>query len=332
MTNTSIKGSFLNNDICFSKMQEENKKCIDFTSKIIDSISKIKSFLTVSGKEYNNYIDKIKRNSSLSKNNFNVLYNYIDIIHDGTFELKGSFSTITTVDNDNDITFDSTKINKNNIKLSSERRLNIYKKLFDICKDSFLEITEILVNLISFEEIVSARENKLTRQNTLSLEKLDSYDYNSLQSTLPHTGREKPRSDNNLIVLNSEKLDLLASQMRTENTGDSLIDEDLIEDENTNLNENTNIKMIPSKIINVNKPKDVNVKLKTNLLYKCDDILEIESNLSKNFIGEMQENKNDDNDTVKEYGNNSFMVKPYKRSKSQDLFQTKNSKKYSRNM
>ena len=328
MTSNSIRGSFLNNDINYNKVQEENKKYIDFTSKIIDSISKLKSFLTFSGKEYNLYVDKIQRNT-LSKSNFDILYNYIDVIHEGASDLKNSFSTINTIEVCDDITFDSTKINKNNIKVSSERRLNIYKKLFDICKDSFSEVSELILNLISEEEIV--RDKEINRNSLINSYQNVSQNCNFIEgenyindnlnfdSLKKNSVKREFKSDNNLIILNGEKIEYLGKQSKynDNNIIKSFFDEaELNDEECTTFNENANIKSIPTKVTNVNKPKETHFKFNTISNYKCDDNLKRNSKLSK-FIFDctIMEDINE-GDTVNEYGNNSFLKK-HTRSRSQ---------------
>ena len=323
LTNNSIRGSFINNDVFFTKLQEENKKCIDFTSKIIDSMSKLKSFLTLSGKEYNQFIDRIKRKNSFTNGNLGALYNYIDIINDCAYELKGSFSNLNTINNDNDITYDSTKINKNNIKLSSERRLNIYKKLFDICKDSFFEIKEILLALFSCEEYVIIMENNNSIKNTVILDTMESSTEKSSRNNynhfMPNTVRDQLRNENNLLRLENDNLEYISENIfsNEEKNKRSFYEEtDLNDEEITTLNENVNIKIVPSEITYVKKPKDSNIKLKCSS--SCYEIKYNLCSFKDDNMNDIIVEDSNDGDTIKEYVS-SNLTKNHRRARSLDL-------------
>jgi hypothetical protein len=333
LNNNTKKGSFVNNDVVFSKLQEENKKCIDFTSKIIESISKLKSFLSISGKHYNNFFDKIKNTESSSIDNFDKLNDYIDVIHEGALELKYSFNTLTTVDDNDDITFDSTKINKNNIKLSSERRLNIYKKLFDICKHSLIEITDILMNLLSMQEFSLENERDQNNKTNFLYDKLETNlqpintSITKLASVHYSTEPSTKRSERTLCVVIEENIDkgieqnvLGLNQIKKSFNEDF----DTGEEEHTTINENVNILHIPSTIMNVNKPKDIDVKFRTFGLYKNEDLIELESITQNN----LNEEKNlDDSDTIKQYESFSVTMKTHRKIRSLDVNCCKTSKR-----
>ena len=139
------------------------------------------------------YLEMSQNNDLIKNNNINLIYKEIEMIYNGSSELNESLKAnmFNTIDeNNDDVKFESTKMNLNSINNSSERIENLYIKLFGICKDCLAEIKTIIL-----ESDQDHEKNEFNNKNLYNINKLNLLNKNDFCSENKEASIELKKND-----------------------------------------------------------------------------------------------------------------------------------------
>jgi hypothetical protein len=213
-------------------------------------------------------LDSASRNYDITKK---INSNEIEGIYKSCLELRDDIRTTINEHDEEELEeayFNSTKQNIEQINTSSDKTIEIYKELFDKCKDCLKEIKNCLFETISngpnnlnlIESSKKSLSDKRVSNHSMILDNYSKTNLEIVRESFPSLRKEEAIIDKleKLKLLKEKKEQILSSKnMKLDSVKKNLFDKincTEIDQSESVFNENVLIKLPQSKIGEVNKP------------------------------------------------------------------------------